>query len=834
MESSLREVRKVLGDLSSDYDEAAEAAEQFSKKASSSQKSLASEYARLMQQRKQLEQQEVENTKEAMQAKTNSINELNEKIQQVNTKRQESLNEEYQAMSQNLDRMSQEANIYRKKEIEKERQKLIEQSRLKEQQLALDKEAAATSAEEKAQIEEEYNAKMLQLSQAQQQSQRKEKAISKAEFLQDGIFGIPGKAIEQQQKKLQGAKEDALNAKASYEEAKAAAKENPKDPAIQEQLEIQRKQLNKANQQATLAQMQLKATELSNELLKTMDKSVNQVMNIASEYQPKLNARLQGTDKTFTSISKLLKSNLTLSPYVKTETVIKNIAELSEQGIAYNLEQRAFLKSIAEDIATTFDAANGTLLRLIRIQQQDTTGARLGMEASLTQLFNKMFKDTSYLGSLSQSVTDALLEAESLRSREDALELEYTVQKWLGALTSLGVGQSAVQNIATAVGQLASGNVQQLVGTPMMTLLAMSAQKGGVDFSNLLGGFSTQEINNIMYGLVTQLQESKSTSINNNSSNLVVLSALASVLGVSPSDIIGASNLSQTEINTLLESTLTYEGATNQLTYQMGQISNRLSLQTMMDNIFSNIIYSMGEDIATNPIMYGIYKGTDLMKSITGGIHLPAINVFGSGIDLTAFTIEDLIKGGVMGISAVSSLISAVQSLNNKGGLSLTSWGATETNIRGGLEQLGVTGINAGKSGSAYIATGSTEDMKKQSMMDTSQDEDVKQISEEHQAEHDFDEFYTNVMDRDRAVRVVFDSDMDLPVHIVKCDEVLQFIPTISQKLSNIESGSKRIFSLEQLQGTEYPIPVQSSSPLDIIGWDSMGINPTFNGGYYE
>ena len=133
-----------------------------------------------------------------------------------------------------------------------------------------------------------------------------------------------------------------------------------------------------------------------------------------------------------------------------------------------------------------------------------------------------MFNDTSYLGDLSRSVTEALLEAESLRSRDDALELEYTVQKWLGALSSLGLGSSATQQIAQAVGQLTSGNISSLVGTPMMTLLAMSAQAGGVDFSNVLQGFSTSDVNDILQGLVLTLQSAKS-----DTDNVVVLSALS-------------------------------------------------------------------------------------------------------------------------------------------------------------------------------------------------------------------------------------------------------------------------------------------------------------------
>ena len=64
------------------------------------------------------------------------------------------------------------------------------------------------------------------------------------------------------------------------------------------------------------------------------------------------------------------------------------------QGIAFNVEQRAALDVMKDKIATTFDAANGTLLRLVRIQEQDTTAGRLGMDSALTALLNNMYQTT--------------------------------------------------------------------------------------------------------------------------------------------------------------------------------------------------------------------------------------------------------------------------------------------------------------------------------------------------------------------------------------------------------------------------------------------------------
>ena len=99
------------------------------------------------------------------------------------------------------------------------------------------------------------------------------------------------------------------------------------------------------------------------------------------------------------------------------------------QGIAFNVEQRAALDVMKDKIATTFDAANGTLLRLVRIQEQDTTAGRLGMESALTAFLNNMYETTEYMEGIARTVKGSLEEAMSLMTGENALSFEYQVQK---------------------------------------------------------------------------------------------------------------------------------------------------------------------------------------------------------------------------------------------------------------------------------------------------------------------------------------------------------------------------------------------------------------------
>lgn len=99
------------------------------------------------------------------------------------------------------------------------------------------------------------------------------------------------------------------------------------------------------------------------------------------------------------------------------------------KGIVANIEQRAFLDTIKDKIATTFDAANGTLVRLVRIQQQDNTAARLGMESALTAFLNNMYETTEYMSDVMNSVKSSLEESMSLMGAKEATEFEYMVQK---------------------------------------------------------------------------------------------------------------------------------------------------------------------------------------------------------------------------------------------------------------------------------------------------------------------------------------------------------------------------------------------------------------------
>jgi Flp pilus assembly CpaE family ATPase len=128
-------------------------------------------------------------------------------------------------------------------------------------------------------------------------------------------------------------------------------------------------------------------------------------------------------------MSNHITGNLGMSPFLKQEKAVENLRTLVGKGIAFNVEQRAFLDTISEKIATTFEATDASLLKLVRIQQADSTAARLGMESALTAFLNNMYETTEYMTEAADSIRASIYEASALMTAEEATDFEYQVQK---------------------------------------------------------------------------------------------------------------------------------------------------------------------------------------------------------------------------------------------------------------------------------------------------------------------------------------------------------------------------------------------------------------------
>ena len=398
---------------------------------------------------------------------------------------------------------------------------------------------------------------------------------------------------------------------------------------------------------------------LSAGLVKGLDKAVNALGDFAkglnstissiAGYKTAWDTRLYGSGKGHSNISDLVRNNLALSPFVKQQTVMEKLNSAIGEGIAYNVEQRAFLAAISDSIATTFEAFDTTLKDLVRVQQADSTAYRLGMEASLNKYLNAMFETTEYLNAVSDTVTTNLYQATSLLDSSKAIDYEYQIQKWLGALYSVGMSSSAVGNISSALGQLLSGDIS---GTESGAgkLLVMAAANSGVDYAKLLtDGINSSDINLLMESMVSYLQEIASD-------NKVVQSQMAGIFGIQTADIRAAKNLTGV-VNDIFKSGQNYNSnsAMGMLSSMLGSVGSRMSMGAMLENLTDNFKYTLAEGIASNPALYGILSIGNLLEETVGGINIPTVGVMGNMVDLEA-TVADLLRAGALGGSIMAGI----------------------------------------------------------------------------------------------------------------------------------------------------------------------------------
>ena len=434
--------------------------------------------------------------------------------------------------------------------------------------------------------------------------------------------------------------------------------------------------------------------------------SVNRSMSKYAELHRGTNARLQGyrgnslldiglgiiPDK-YGYLEDKLSSAVGVNPYFKTETMLTNLSNLINEGIAANVEQRAFLQTASENIANTFNVANASLLRIVRLQQQDSSAARLGMEARLTSYLNSMFENTEYLNKTFDNVTDALVEASSHMSIQGSTELEYVVQKWLGSLVSVGMSESTVTNIAQALGQLGSGNIEALTNSNMLNLLTMASSKSNMDIGGILkSGLNADTADVLLNNLVAYLVDIE------RSGNNVVKSQLANTFGITYSDLAAAANLSSS-MNNIYGKNMSFNDMYLELAEQLMMVPFRMNTTTRFDNLWSNLEFGVGKGIASSPALAAIWKVTDMIQQNTGGINIPFINAMGFGVDLNT-SVENLVKLGLVGVSSMGMIGEAISGM-------VTSLAPASTLLKLGILP-GFTGISRGSGLSTFSSGLST------------------------------------------------------------------------------------------------------------------------------
>ena len=356
---------------------------------------------------------------------------------------------------------------------------------------------------------------------------------------------------------------------------------------------------------------------------KKMSQNFTQAVNFQNQYMGKVDARLQSEEAQtgfFKQITDDVQSAVGASRFVSQKELLQNVAKLTENGIAYNIEQRAMLATLSDKMVTTFDVLDNTLQRMIRIQQADLTMSQLGSEAQLTKFLNSQFEDTSYLNTMYDSVLAALTDSISSMDKNNATSFTYAVQKWLASWYSVGLSDQAVASIASGINALASGNINTLNSNqPLSVLMNMSATNAGLSYSDLLTqGLNASNVNDLMRSMVDYL----GTIAENTTDNQVLRSQWSDVLGITLTDLRAVSNLTNNDISAIYRSNTTYDQSINETQNQLQTVVGRTAASERVQTMADNFMFNWGMNMAQNDAQYMTWYATQFVDQLLGVVGL--------------------------------------------------------------------------------------------------------------------------------------------------------------------------------------------------------------------
>lgn len=392
---------------------------------------------------------------------------------------------------------------------------------------------------------------------------------------------------------------------------KEANKENGKD---------NKKAIKLAEKSSKTEEEQLKETkenrnflkgQLSNLLssgFKALTSGIDKAISTYSNYAIQVNTAMQGSTKSYVKAVESLNDAIGSTGLAKMSDVLSQMNNLTSRGIIANVEQKAFLASIKDGIVSSFDVADSTMLRLIKLQGEESTTNRLVMQASLRDYLNAQYENSQYIYENYKTVSDSLLEATSLLTSQLSLSLESTVQKWMGSLSSVGMSANAINSLSAAIGALGSGNLSAMSSSGVQTLLMMGASRAGLSYSDMLtGGVSAENAEALMAGMVRYLGSL--------TGNNVILSEYAKIFGISVSDIVAARNATE-ELSSIMGSQIAYsENKLGDYLQTYNETLNEVP-SVLYDALMDNLFFGMGVNVASNRLSYGTYKVGGMLSNI--------------------------------------------------------------------------------------------------------------------------------------------------------------------------------------------------------------------------
>lgn len=204
--------------------------------------------------------------------------------------------------------------------------------------------------------------------------------------------------------------------------------DNLRDDQVEERKAIE-KQIKATEENTKKLETKAKAEAVAVGALTDLKKSIDSSMKTFIESQEKMAYNLHGTSLTLSQVTTDIKEAMTGKGVVSQQKVYENLTKLVSQGIVNNVEQRAYLETLAQDLDMVFNYQTGSLNRLIRLQQSDLSSHRMAIEASLKEFLNQNFQTSEYIREGFANVSQNLLEAQSLMSGTSAVALESVIQK---------------------------------------------------------------------------------------------------------------------------------------------------------------------------------------------------------------------------------------------------------------------------------------------------------------------------------------------------------------------------------------------------------------------
>ena len=431
-----------------------------------------------------------------------------------------------------------------------------------------------------------------------------------------------------------------------------------------------------------------KMTKTLSGVLQTGFNSINSMIdnatNLYSSAYGRVNAAIDGVGKTFDDYKDGMQ-NLGLSTLVKQADLLKNLSDVASQGIATDLEQIALLSTIKDKTVASFQATDGNLRRLVRLNQNmgNLTAKQFGLAAVLRTELNQAFGDSSFIGRQFQSLTGALLDAVSanaLKGGTDSTNFYAVMETFAAGMYEAGVDEGTVSAIAQGINYLGSGNVQALSGNKaLQNLMLLSLDNAGLDYATILQqGLSTKDTYLLLQSIVDYLADITDTTKKNN----VLQSSYANLFNLSITDMSAIRNLSQNSTfqNMALSSVYqTGSWALDQATNEMLAVSEeRTTFAEALNNFIDNSKFSLGIGVASSKWAYPLYKLAGLAldastllsnaglekTAVVKGLKYAGLGAYGASLLPGVFNLVTDLGGNLSAIGSEKNTISNYFSAN--------------------------------------------------------------------------------------------------------------------------------------------------------------------------